>query len=247
MRARSSGFTLIELLVVIAIIAILAAILFPIFVSAKAAGALASCQSNIKQIGYAMQLYSESNDGRLCPYSIGNGNDRKLWWEFINPYLKAGKIYRCTALLDAKTTDKSKDQRRLIGYGVPYPHMFSADTPNKQPTRLSTLARPSKLMLACDSYTMEKDLVINRGGYYEVGYPVVYCPLHGYNYSGVQEDGNVAGRHGGSSNVKPWGKTVVLYCDLHTRAWPKEYVVQKYDSKASSKNNDMWGHFDNIQ
>ncbi|MCE5198338.1 DUF1559 domain-containing protein [bacterium] len=58
------GFTLIELLVVIAIIAILAAILFPVFGAAKEQGRLASCQGNLKQLGTAMDLYVGDNAGR---------------------------------------------------------------------------------------------------------------------------------------------------------------------------------------
>jgi prepilin-type N-terminal cleavage/methylation domain-containing protein/prepilin-type processing-associated H-X9-DG protein len=57
MRLRSRGFTLIELLVVIAIIAILAAILFPVLMSAKAAAKKATCSGNLKQIGYAYRMY----------------------------------------------------------------------------------------------------------------------------------------------------------------------------------------------
>jgi prepilin-type N-terminal cleavage/methylation domain-containing protein/prepilin-type processing-associated H-X9-DG protein len=59
------GFTLIELLVVIAIIAILAAILFPVFARARAKARQASCMSNLKQLGVAMHMYSEDFDGQL--------------------------------------------------------------------------------------------------------------------------------------------------------------------------------------
>ena len=56
-HAKNGGFTLIELLVVIAIIAVLAAILFPVFLKAKEAGRRSSCQSNIKQLNVALLLY----------------------------------------------------------------------------------------------------------------------------------------------------------------------------------------------
>jgi prepilin-type N-terminal cleavage/methylation domain-containing protein/prepilin-type processing-associated H-X9-DG protein len=62
-RRRRSGFTLIELLVVIAIIAILAAILFPVFAQARDAARKATCQSNLKQFGIAFSMYGSDYDG----------------------------------------------------------------------------------------------------------------------------------------------------------------------------------------
>ena len=68
MQKGKKGFTLIELLVVIAIIAILAAILFPVFISARKTAQAAKCVSNLKQIGTAMNLYLGDNDDRYpCP------------------------------------------------------------------------------------------------------------------------------------------------------------------------------------
>src|SRR5439155_7935799 len=63
-RHQKKGFTLIELLVVIAIIAILAAILFPVFAQARDKARQATCTSNLRQIGNAFQLYIQDHDGR---------------------------------------------------------------------------------------------------------------------------------------------------------------------------------------
>ena len=65
--ANRSGFTLIELLVVIAIVAVIAAILFPVFAGVRERGRRTVCQSNLKQIATAMQQYVQDNGGVYPP------------------------------------------------------------------------------------------------------------------------------------------------------------------------------------
>jgi len=89
---RSKGFTLIELLVVIAIIAILAAILFPVFAQARAKARAISCLSNLKQIGTAVNMYVQDFDETLPPgWTHGptdaqNGN--QMWRMSLRPYIQ---------------------------------------------------------------------------------------------------------------------------------------------------------------
>src|SRR5947209_13763666 len=87
-----SGFTLIELLVVIAIIAILAAILFPVFAQAREKARQASCASNLKQLGTAMMMYTQDYDETLTCYVNAGSN---YWPNALDPYVKARKIWYC--------------------------------------------------------------------------------------------------------------------------------------------------------
>jgi prepilin-type N-terminal cleavage/methylation domain-containing protein/prepilin-type processing-associated H-X9-DG protein len=88
---KRRGFTLIELLVVIAIIAILAAILFPVFAQARAKARQAGCLSNLKQLGMASAMYFQDYDETLYPRYVPLGGGYQAWWStLIDPYTKAG-------------------------------------------------------------------------------------------------------------------------------------------------------------
>jgi prepilin-type N-terminal cleavage/methylation domain-containing protein/prepilin-type processing-associated H-X9-DG protein len=94
---RVAGFTLIELLVVIAIIAILAAILFPVFARAREKARQASCLSNMKQIGLAMLMYMDDYDEQFCDVTCSGGSNYK-WFDPIDPYIKNDQILFCPSL-----------------------------------------------------------------------------------------------------------------------------------------------------
>lgn len=94
---KRKGFTLIELLVVIAIIAILAAILFPVFARARENARRASCMSNLKQIGLAVIQYTQDYDERLPASYDGTAtyNIYNMWMGKLEPYMKSPQILFC--------------------------------------------------------------------------------------------------------------------------------------------------------
>lgn len=90
------GFTLIELLVVIAIIAILAAILFPVFSQARAKALQASCLSNTKQMSTAVMIYSQDYDDTF-PLDSHSGDYASGWQVTLQPYTKSMLMLKCPA------------------------------------------------------------------------------------------------------------------------------------------------------
>jgi prepilin-type N-terminal cleavage/methylation domain-containing protein/prepilin-type processing-associated H-X9-DG protein len=90
------GFTLIELLVVIAIIAILAAILFPVFAKAREKARQSSCLSNIKQLTLAALMYAQDYDERLMARYYNPGTGGRNWCtHFIQPYVNNAQLVYC--------------------------------------------------------------------------------------------------------------------------------------------------------
>ena len=127
-RNRDTGFTLIELLVVIAIIAILAAILFPVFAQAREKARAASCLSNEKQMGIALMMYAQDYDETL-PRAFTGGtaaSPGRDWTTDLLPYIKTGS-----------TDDAAKVNATLA---ATRPDLFSAahtffQCPSKAPSR----------------------------------------------------------------------------------------------------------------
>jgi len=107
----SPAFTLIELLVVIAIIAILAALIFPVFSRAREKARQASCASNLKQLGLAMQMYADDYDGFYTRGQFWPWDSSHTWIHTTRPYVGNDEVFHCP----------SADPNRFsYGYNIAY-------------------------------------------------------------------------------------------------------------------------------
>jgi len=116
MNHKNKAFTLIELLVVIAIIAILAAILFPVFAQAKAAAKKTSCLSNLKQLGTAVYLYGNDYDDGIAPSDADGLKDQSyVFAARMAPYVKSNQMWLDPAL--SYQQGAIQREQRDNGYG----------------------------------------------------------------------------------------------------------------------------------
>jgi len=135
---RRCGFTLIELLVVIAIIAILAAILFPVFAQAREKARQTACLSNAKQIGTAVMMYVQDYDETFFVHNLDVGvydtplpDGRKYrgnfeWPLLLYPYIKNGGVFVCPSDSDSKAgyTDDGTKNPYANTWGKPIPQSY---------------------------------------------------------------------------------------------------------------------------
>ena len=154
------GFTLIELLVVIAIIAILAAILFPVFARAREKARQSSCSSNLKQIAIAWMMYAQDFDERAAPgwnwivyASVRNWNAT-----FMRPYIKNEQIWECPSFNNSNIGAAGCEDRHRGGIGYQW-----AWDPIEGPggdlgwisfKKIGVLTRPAEFIIYGDSACM---------------------------------------------------------------------------------------------
>lgn len=242
MRRSSTGFTLIELLVVIAIIAILAAILFPVFAAARERARAAACASNVNQLGIAMIMYAQDNHGFLVRYENKHPMpNRLMWFDLIDSYLKAGQIYKCPSLDDVTSHDPSVPQgNRINGFGMNVNLARSGDpsagyswSNGRAALKMDSIPRPSSTLLLCDS--QYKDPTTGAWD----GFPQVTSPNKtSFGAYSSPADGNIASRHNGHPDV--------LFADGHVRSMSKSLLTTPYASAAASPDDDVWGDYDNL-
>lgn len=159
MSRSAFGFTLIELLVVIAIIAILAAILFPVFARARAKAQQSSCLSNVKQLALATLMYTSDNDEMLPVNVYSSGGKSIRWAEAISPYVKNTQIFLCPT--DPKPAGSATSTNPIVStsYGVNLSTTswgmagVGWDQPYRVSRSMLRFAYPAERMLIAESNT----------------------------------------------------------------------------------------------
>lgn len=136
---RAQGFTLIELLVVIAILALLAAILFPVFAQAREKARQSACLSNARQVTQAILLYAQDYDEALPPVAYEDDEQGdKEWPELIEPYVKNAGVFLCP----------SDGRSRRISYGLSeLAFVDLEDDPTTPPVYLAAFQTPSSTVM----------------------------------------------------------------------------------------------------
>lgn len=229
--AGKRAFTLIELLVVIAIIAILAAILFPVFAQAREKARQTSCASNQKQWGTALMMYTQDYDEQMCydyHYDAARG---KLWWweDDLQPYIKNYNVALCPS---ASNVIPYTYQRQTFGPGTPWPvNLYTSNIGNAaswsasecsqlkavgscnppmidnggtgtQTVALASIEEPAGTVFEVEGWTREIwDINQTAAWYNKTGSGPAYD---------TRANGSLVGRHGEMGEV--------LYCDGHVKA-----------------------------
>jgi prepilin-type N-terminal cleavage/methylation domain-containing protein/prepilin-type processing-associated H-X9-DG protein len=198
LQQRSGGFTLIELLVVIAIIAILSAILFPVFAQAREKARTTSCLSNTKQIGLAGLMYAQDFDETLPPWRVNN----RLYWVggraissgpldktlgLLWPYVKSGDLQKCPSYVGGQNLGGT-------GYGINL---------SLSQLALSELDRPTETLFFADAGIPNFPVVGQVGETIVIQPPIRWVPSPEMDF-----------RHQGMANLV-WG-------DGHAKSLKKE-------------------------
>lgn len=205
------GFTLIELLVVIAIIAILAAILFPVFAKAREKARQSSCLSNVKQIMLSAMQYAQDYDERLPAGYYNNWNATNPYTPEMGlmPYIKNTQIFVCPSATGTTITNN------LVTPVVPYPCSYGFNI--NQQGAMGAITSPATMMYVVDCYNVWLDSVAN-----------IYQRLAGAGIAKYNGTGSPTNWHNDGVNVG--------YLDGHGK-WQKLDAINWYSIFNNATNN----------
>ncbi len=246
----SKGFTLIELLVVIAIIAILAAILFPVFARARENARRTSCQSNLKNIGLGLIQYSQDYDEKMIRVSYGaadgSGDGASSatvykWMDAAQPYIKSTQIFDCPSNANTNTTPYVYSVPGVgpgAGNGNKYgsytmsctnPGSLNAPSNNTADVAQASLQEPATTLWVTDmeadgSVTPPYRFIVGNGNVLTFGTGSQGRRLIGFS----AQSAAIIDRHLDTTNV--------LFCDGHVKSQKLDAIAKLNPSPASVLN-----------
>ena len=233
--AARRAFTLIELLVVIAIIALLAAILFPVFGRVRENARRSSCQSNLKQLGLVMAQYTQDYD-EIYPVGIGNDWSR-TWPVLVQPYVKNLNVFMCPS--DAKanvgswagitTSYAANGEMEWVWNGVSAPATLLGPVGDEwmgmASLKLSQIPKPSESILISEKWSSDVVAAGDAGGVTSGfgGNSMIMSGLN-WSYTGTNiPDGTRSGTafqtgKNGAVSAGHLDTANFLFCDGHVKA-----------------------------
>jgi prepilin-type N-terminal cleavage/methylation domain-containing protein/prepilin-type processing-associated H-X9-DG protein len=232
--ARRRAFTLIELLVVITIIAILAAILFPVFAQAREKARQTSCLSNLRQMSTAVAMYV--TDEEMYPvYSYPTGNTR--WHTILQPYVKNEQVFVCPS------SAFTRFHFRNMGYGYNYQYL-ARDVPRggSGSSHEAQIEYPADTIAIADSWGTGgwaqnpqpwSDAVNECDRYGNHGYtidPPLLPPSTGNRFGTSCTPSSTVGGYPGAGHTRIAtrhnGGANVAFCDGHAK-WMRREVLER--------------------
>lgn len=248
------GFTLIELLVVIAIIAILAAILFPVFAQAKIAAKRTANLSNLKQLSLGVMMYAADAEGYPMMSSLSSASPRTRWPDYIYIYVKNTDIFK-GPLASKEMFGKTFAHNPAVrygGYGYNYQYLGNsrlvAGDPNFPFTATDTMVGyPSETIAIGDTQGVRKDDGTIGAGEYTIDPPISSTRGSG-KPSGFYGDGsecgtgtaNTPGQWGCRSTPAEWAlrRVTIAWCDGHASSMSRRKLDDKNGD--GTPDNGFW-------